>query len=301
MQLRTRSILAAALALLALGCGASDADPAVEPATDAETPDFRPDLGLEELDLGPDVRKMPDIGPDLAPDGPIGPDAAPDAALDAAPAVDASLDSAADAAAPDLALDAAPDLALDATPDLAPDGPPPPPREGCFGGEDEDGDGLIDCADPDCRQAAACFEAREDCANGVDDDGDLRADCDDRYCLADPDCPPPDVEPYTTDDLQARFDFECAHCHGPVDPFSSLDLSAPFEDAVVDVQSIQVPLPLIKPGARDESFLYLKITFHHLDVGGDGEGMPPAFEGYLPWSAEEAERLGRWIEGLGSN
>ena len=36
------------------------------------------------------------------------------------------------------------------------------------------------------------------------------ADCDDRYCLADPDCPPPDVEPYTTEELQLRFDFERA-------------------------------------------------------------------------------------------
>ena len=158
--------------------------------------------------------------------------------------------------------------------------------------------GLIDCGDPDCRPAPACFEAREICQNGIDDDGDLRVDCDDRFCLDDPVCPAPDVEPFTTEQLQARFDADCEHCHGPVDPFSSLDLTAPFTDAVVNVLSIQVPMSLVKPGDRAQSFLYQKIVWRHLDFGGDGDGMPPAPDNLPPWSAADAERLGLWIDGL---
>lgn len=281
--------------ILMLSLSACDGD--VAPTGDAAA---EIDCGLDAgADAGPDATPDMQPRPDRALDAASDPDGSPpDATLDAT--VDAEVDATLDAEAdvmPDAEADAAPP---DALPDRRPLPDLGPPREQCFGGVDDDGDGLIDCADPDCRPSASCFEAREDCANGVDDDGDLRADCADRYCLADPGCPPPDVAPFTAAELQARFDFECAECHGPVDPFSSLDLSAPFEEAVVDVQSVQVPLPLIKPGARDESFLYLKITFRHLEVGGDGEGMPPAFEGYPPWSAEEAERLGRWIDGLGT-
>jgi hypothetical protein len=49
----------------------------------------------------------------------------------------------------------------------------------CDNGEDDDGDTLVDCDDPDC--AAAC---REVCDNGEDDDGDTLVDCDDPDCAA---------------------------------------------------------------------------------------------------------------------
>ncbi len=55
--------------------------------------------------------------------------------------------------------------------------------EVCTNGKDDDGDGFIDCADPDCSNASNCQQTnREDCTNGEDDDGDGFIDC------ADPDC-----------------------------------------------------------------------------------------------------------------
>jgi hypothetical protein len=65
------------------------------------------------------------------------------------------------------------------------------PDEVCTGGIDDDGDGLIDCADPDCDLrpcvggrcvAGACAPWENRCGDHVDDDGDGLIDC------ADPDC-----------------------------------------------------------------------------------------------------------------
>ena len=47
---------------------------------------------------------------------------------------------------------------------------------------DDDGDGLVDCLDPDCKADPACVVAAENCGNRIDDDGDGLIDC------ADPDC-----------------------------------------------------------------------------------------------------------------
>jgi hypothetical protein len=68
-----------------------------------------------------------------------------------------------------------------------------PPRENtpraCQNGGDDDGDGRVDCEDPDCARLIFCVGYRppertpERCANGVDDDGDGRADCDDPECV----------------------------------------------------------------------------------------------------------------------
>ncbi|MHC4220162.1 MAG: integrin alpha, partial [Planctomycetota bacterium] len=43
--------------------------------------------------------------------------------------------------------------------------------EDCANGIDDDGDGDIDCEDPDCVGEIVC---QEDCANGIDDDGERR-------------------------------------------------------------------------------------------------------------------------------
>ena len=50
----------------------------------------------------------------------------------------------------------------------------------CGNGIDDDGDGLIDCADPDCANSNVCLI--EICNNGVDDDGDGFIDCADVEC-----------------------------------------------------------------------------------------------------------------------
>ncbi len=56
----------------------------------------------------------------------------------------------------------------------------------CGDGVDNDGDGFVDCRDPDCASSATCAPAREVCSNGQDDDGDGLVDCADSDCAADP-------------------------------------------------------------------------------------------------------------------
>jgi len=70
----------------------------------------------------------------------------------------------------------------------------PPPAQAtshermCEDGQDEDGDGMIDCADADCFDAANCqaggSEERTDraCSDWIDNDGDSAVDCDDMDC-----------------------------------------------------------------------------------------------------------------------
>ena len=61
----------------------------------------------------------------------------------------------------------------------------------CTDGDDEDGDGRVDCADTDCVGAAGCTAGGpEICTNGRDDDGDGQADCADTGCAANPACLP---------------------------------------------------------------------------------------------------------------
>jgi hypothetical protein len=55
--------------------------------------------------------------------------------------------------------------------------------EQCDDGVDNDGDGLIDCADSDCTSAPNC-QAHEICGNCLDDDGDGMIDYEDRDCCA---------------------------------------------------------------------------------------------------------------------
>ena len=50
-------------------------------------------------------------------------------------------------------------------------------RELCDNGLDDDSDGLVDCADADCAGTAGCTAATEICGNGLDDDGDGFTDC----------------------------------------------------------------------------------------------------------------------------
>jgi len=64
---------------------------------------------------------------------------------------------------------------------------------------DDDGDGLVDCADLDCSSYAGCQTTNntnntnnttnvEDCSNSVDDDGDGMVDCADSDCADDIAC-----------------------------------------------------------------------------------------------------------------
>lgn len=233
------------------------------------------------LDASPDARAdAADVGPDLD-EGPR-PDASPDAATDAT----------ADADPQDLAVDAA----LDLGPDLAVDADVPRERA-CFNEEDDDGDGRVDCADPDCRPTVTCIGFPEVCDNGVDDNGDDIVDCDDLYCHADPLCPPLEVQPYTDAELQAVLLVDCAGCHTQGGDDGELVLEPPFAEALVNVRSTQLNLMRVAPGKREDSYLFYKVRYRHHDApggGGGGEGMPP----HAPWTAQKVERLGLWIDGL---
>lgn len=62
-------------------------------------------------------------------------------------------------------------------------------HEACANGDDEDGDGDLDCADLDCADEPGCTAGLpEDCATPGDEDGDGDADCADSDCSADPIC-----------------------------------------------------------------------------------------------------------------
>jgi len=55
----------------------------------------------------------------------------------------------------------------------------------CEDGDDEDGDGLIDCDDPDCAQEECCF-VECDCTDGIDNDGNGLTDCEEIDCCSNP-------------------------------------------------------------------------------------------------------------------
>ncbi|MEZ4469073.1 MAG: hypothetical protein R3F43_32725 [bacterium] len=165
----------------------------------------------------------------------------------------------------------------------------------CFNGLDDDGDGPVDCADPDCRSNPSCFETPEDCGNGVDDNGDERIDCDDVLCL--PTCGPSPDGPLPEDEIQRVFDDFCVSCHNPVDHIALLDLTIPFARDTVGIASSEVVGLRIQPGDRVGSYLYRKLAFAFRDVpGGGGEGMPP-WPG-VPLPAATVDRIGQWIDAL---
>lgn len=67
------------------------------------------------------------------------------------------------------------------------------PDENCTNMNDDDGDGHVDCQDPDCASHPDCAPgqpAAEQCDNGLDDDGDGQVDCQDPDCATHPDCKP---------------------------------------------------------------------------------------------------------------
>jgi len=80
-------------------------------------------------------------------------------------------------------------------PDPVPPQPPPPPVVPaheliCDNRQDEDGDGLADCADADCFSDPRCQaggsqeQTNDACSDWIDNDGDGAVDCDDDDCTA---------------------------------------------------------------------------------------------------------------------
>ncbi len=88
--------------------------------------------------------------------------------------------------------------------------------ENCTNGIDDDHDGLIDCADPDCAGApTCCVPHTEICTNGVDDDCDRAVDCVDPDCASFPICCIPTTENCSNgvdDDCDGQVDCGDANC-----------------------------------------------------------------------------------------
>ena len=128
---------------------------------------------------------------------------------------------------------------------------PPPEREDCRDGMDNDRDGLADCADPDCAAFERCTppvalygvpmpERAEVCGDGLDNDRDGRADCADSDCRGTAVCAPamarymapvPRRPEHCSDGMDNDRDgrVDCADpdcdasraCHGPVALYSA--------------------------------------------------------------------------------
>ncbi len=67
------------------------------------------------------------------------------------------------------------------------------PAEVCWDGVDNDSDGVVDCADPDCQGlqgpgGGICQLPESSCSDGYDNDGDGSSDCADPDCVSDPAC-----------------------------------------------------------------------------------------------------------------
>jgi hypothetical protein len=61
-----------------------------------------------------------------------------------------------------------------------------PTPENCTNGVDDDGDGLVDCLDPDCASDPSCATptTEQNCSDGIDNDRDGLADCRDPDCVS---------------------------------------------------------------------------------------------------------------------
>ena len=60
--------------------------------------------------------------------------------------------------------------------------------EDCYSGKDDDCDGKVDCADPDCASVCTC--GPENCSDGLDNDCDGQVDCKDADCVSATECKP---------------------------------------------------------------------------------------------------------------
>lgn len=98
-----------------------------------------------------------------------------------------------------------------------------------------------------------------------------------------------------TADIVPLLKSRCVMCHLPGAEQAGLALHPKGGYAnLIDVKSTQSPLVRVAPGKPDDSYLYRKLTGTQAQVGGSGERMP---FGDATLTAEEIERVRRWIEG----
>jgi len=135
------------------------------------------------------------------------------------------------------------------------------PVELCGDGQDNDGDGRIDCSDLDCRTHVLCDEAQTIC------------------------------------DIHREGVFlPCINCHQTQNRGGlRITVTSPqtLYNSLVGVNSSS-GLPLIQQGDHLSSYLYLKLSGEHLNVqGGDGEHMPLAGD---PLPQRQLDMLRSWID-----
>ena len=73
---------------------------------------------------------------------------------------------------------------------------------------DNDGDGLIGCADPECASGVLCSSPIEDCSDAIDNDGDGGVDCIDPDCARSSECPVNIGIEITGEQTFSRFGFQ---------------------------------------------------------------------------------------------
>ncbi len=117
--------------------------------------------------------------------------------------------------------------------------------ETCDNNQDDDGDGLIDCADPECFDEEDCDG--EICTNGIDDDSDGQIDCADNDCMNHPLCATPEeCTNGIDDDLNGETDCEDSMCRrhptcGACDPDFSLTQVGPGTESTIAPTSFSTP------------------------------------------------------------
>lgn len=95
-------------------------------------------------------------------------------------------------------------------------------------------------------------------------------------------------------DVQAMFDRNCVSCHVTGGSMEQLLLtSGDSYDAIVGVDSIAVPgVKRVEPGDHTASYIYLKISGTHADVGGTGDPMPPPYG----LAGTDLDTMSSWID-----
>ncbi len=132
----------------------------------------------------------------------------------------------------------------------------------------------------------------EHCSDGDDNDGDGHIDCDDRDCRSHILCD----EPQTICDIHREGVFlRCIDCHQTENQGGlRIRVTSPqaLYDSLVGINSV-AGLPLVQHRDHLSSYLYLKVAGQHLNVqGGAGERMPLALN---PLPQNHLDMLRSWI------
>ena len=133
----------------------------------------------------------------------------------------------------------------------------------------------------------------EQCSDGDDNDGDGRVDCDDRDCRNHVLCAPAQ----TICDIQREGVFlPCINCHQTQNQGGlRITVTSPqaLYDSLVGVNTL-AGLPLIQHRDHMSSYLYLKLSGQHLNVqGGSGVQMPSAGD---PLPQTHLDMIRSWID-----